>query len=76
MSDDRNADNESDNSKGNGNGSAGVVAEVKVDPTMEIGQGDVKANIHELPDSTKPTVHFSKKKKRGRTITEQNDRYA
>ena len=62
MSDDGNADNESDNS--NGNGSAGVVAEVKVDPTMEIGQGDVKANIRELPDSTKPTVHFSKKKKK------------
>ena len=62
MSDDRNADNESDNS--NGNGSAGVVAEVTVDPTMQIGQGDVKPNIHELPDSTKPTVHFSKKKKR------------
>ena len=59
-SDDINA--ESDNS--NGNGSAGVVAEVKVDPTMQIGQGDVKPNICELPESTKPTVHFSKKKKR------------
>ena len=58
MSDDGNADNE------NGNGSEGVIAEVKLDPTMQIGQGDVKPNIHELPDGTKPTVHFSKKKKR------------
>ena len=58
MSDDGNADNE------NGNGSEGVVAEVKLNPTMQIGHGDIKPNIYELPDSTKPTVHISKKKKR------------
>ena len=51
---------ESDNSNGN----EGVVAEVKLDPTMQMGQGDVKPNICELPESTKPAVHFSKKKKR------------
>ena len=66
---------ESDNS--NGNGSAGVVAEVvaevKVDPTMQIGQGDVKPNICELPESTKPTVHFSKKKKRQSSYKSERD---
>ena len=51
-----------DESDGNGSGSQGEVAEVKVDPTMQIGQGDIKSNICELPESTKPTVHFSKKK--------------
>ena len=53
-------------SDGNGNGSEGVVAEVnmKIDPTMQIGQGDVEPNVHELAESTKPTVHFSKKRKR------------
>ena len=39
---------ESDNSNGN----EGVVAEVKLDPTMQMGQGDVDPNIHELPEST------------------------
>ena len=59
-SDDVNAESDNDN----GNGSQGVFAEVKVDPTMQIGQGDVKPYIHEMTESTKPTVHFSKKKKR------------
>ena len=65
-------------SYGNGNGSEGVVSEVsvKIDPTMQIGQGDVKPNVHVNWPKLPNQQCISVRKKRGRGITEQNDRYA
>ena len=44
----------------NSNGSEGVVAEVhvKVDPTMQIGQGNIKPNVRELPRKYKTNSVF------------------